>query len=141
MPSDGYRLAPLARIRVADERASRHGVATAIRDATELAARATAADERVAAARAELARARAARTATMTAVELMWCERYAARCRRVLAAAVGEAARAHSAAGDGASVVESARATLTQARAQKVAVEQHFARWRDAQQKAKERAE
>lgn len=142
---DRYRLAPLRGVRDRDERVQRGNFAAAVDDARATADQVAAAERRVAAARAVLAAAVAARTALVEAGArpplIVLAERYAARRRRDLDAAIGAQLRARASHAGRIAAVDEARDRLTVARADREVIERHFARWREQQQKLADRRE
>lgn len=124
---DRYRAAPVRDARMRDERVRRGELADAVGDARE-------AERRIAAGRDALASALAAREAQPTAARRALADRFVARRRRELARLEDELSRATGA-------VDSARAGLVRARAEREVIERHFARWREARKKLAERRE
>lgn len=140
---DPYRLGPLRDVRKLDERAKRGDLASAVGDARTTAAEVEITARRVAAARTAVDAARAAQVALVAAhaspAVLALADRYAARRRRDLEAALGEHLRARAAHTGRLDAIETARDRLSIARADKELIERHFARWREAQHKLAER--
>jgi hypothetical protein len=131
--------------RARDERVRTGELAGAVGDARKTQARLDAAGAAVTAARGALDAARTALrerlAAGATAVELARGERYLARLRRDVTAAVDAEARAAAAHRGQLAGVDVARARLVAARADKELVERHFARWRAERAKLAERRE
>jgi hypothetical protein len=142
---DRYRLAPLRDARGRDERVKRNDLADAVGDARETATTVAAAETRVASARGAIDEARDTYTALVGAGAspgmLALADRYSARRRRDLDAAIGEQVRAEAVHAGRLAAVDEARGRLTVARADREVVERHFARWREARQKLAERRE
>jgi hypothetical protein len=143
--ADRYRLAPVRDARARDERVRTGDLAGAVGDARETQARLDAAAAAVTAARAALDAARTASRARYaagaTAGEVARGERYLARLRRDVAAAVDAEARAAAAHRGQLATVDVARARLVTARAEKEVIERHFARWRAERAKLADRRE
>ena len=168
--ADGYRLAPVQKVRALDERAKQGDLAGAVGDATKTQAKIDVATARVEALRAAITRARdgvrerlvsgssaagagssvvgagssavgAGSSAGSSANAIALAERHLARLRRDLDAALGELDRATAAHRGQMDLVDAARAKLARARADKEIVERHFARWRDEKRKLAERRE
>jgi hypothetical protein len=74
-----------------------------------------------------------------TGARMALAERYAARCRRELAAARDAELRASAAHAERLGAVDLARGRLARARAERELIERHFARWRAARKKLAER--
>jgi hypothetical protein len=142
---DRYRLAPLRDARVRDERARRGALAAAAGDARASEAHLAAARARTAAARAALAAALATRDELVqratTPARLVLAERYIARRRAALAAAIGEELRTEAAHDRTLGSLDEARRRLARARADREVIERHFARWRKAQEQLADRRE
>ena len=136
---DRYRLGPLRQARDHAERAKRNDLAVAVGDAQVTAEEVAAAAGRVEAARAALTLARTARFESAQMLAL--ADRHIARKRRVLDDAVAEHARTRAAHAGKLAAIDTARGTLTAARADKELIERHFARWRETQRKLAERRE
>jgi hypothetical protein len=132
-----YRLRPVAEQRARDEKAKRGELADAVGDVR-------AADEKLAAASARVAKLREAighaYTAT-TATEIVWLDRYRTRLRGQLDAALLDELHARAARDGTAASLEGARDRLALARAARRVVEAHFERWRVEQRKLAERRE
>ena len=138
--ADGYRLTPVHKVRSLDERAKQGDLAGAAADANKTRANIDAAAARVSAIRAAIEHARS-RTHAATASSIVIVERYLARLRRDLDAALDELDRATAAHRGQLERVDAARLRLARARADKELVERHFARWRDEKRKLAERRE
>jgi hypothetical protein len=140
-----YRLAPVRDARERDERVRKGDLADAVGDARRTQARVEAARAGVAAARDALGAARAAlrdHLATgATAEQLARGERYLARLRAAITAALDAESRAIAAHRGQLANVDLARDRLATARAEKEVIERHFARWRTEQAKIRERRE
>ncbi|MEO8703720.1 MAG: hypothetical protein ABI867_26960 [Kofleriaceae bacterium] len=133
-----YRLAPLREARSRDERVKRGDLAVAVGAATATAADVAAAAARVETVRATLAAAKV--TAILgTARALADRERYLARLRRDLDAAIAEHLRAEAAHAGRLERIDLARGTLVRARADREVIERHFERWRTEAKKLVER--
>ncbi len=126
-------------LRAIGERTSRDSLIDAVGDARTLTAAAEAASARVAAASALVAAGRIARDALVDATQLVRAERYLARLRRTLAAAIDDELRARAALATSVGVVDLARDRLGRARAEREVIERHFAAWRDRRRKLAER--
>ncbi len=141
----GYRLAPLRDARDRDERARRGALADAVGDARAAEDGVAGAAGRVAGARAAIeaaARARSELLAGGTSPAMIaLAERYAARRRRELEAAIGEHLRARAAHEGRLAAVDEARGRLALARADRELIERHFARWRAHRRKLADRRE
>jgi hypothetical protein len=96
---------------------------------------------RVTAARDAVAAALAARDAQPTAARRTLAERFVARRRRELAAALDDVARAEAVHDERLGAVDAARRTLARARAEREVIERHFERWRQERKKLAERRE
>lgn len=138
--ADEYRLKPVQTVRSLDERAKQGDLAGAASDAKKTQAKIDAADARVQSIRAAIDRARSGRRDS-TASSIVIAERYLARLRRDLEAALDELDRARAVHRGQMEVVDAARARLARARADKEIVERHFARWRDEKRKLADRRE
>ena len=140
---DRYRLDPLRETRRRDERASRGALADAIAHARVTADEVAAAHRRVDDARAALAGARRAceEDARASADAHARAERYVARRRRDLDAAIGELVRAEARHAGRAAGVDETRRRLAHARAAREVIERHFAAWREARRKLADRRE
>ena len=136
-----YRLEPLRDVRARDERVKRNDLAVAVGDARATAEEVAAAQRRVEVAREALAAARAASGGASSAHVLALADRYISRRRHALDNAVAEHARTRAAHAGRMLAVDSARTTLTAARADKEIIERHFARWREDQKKLTDRRE
>lgn len=140
MAEDRYRLAPLREVRERSEVTRRGNLSTAIGDARITEASVAAAAARVEQTRTALhaatseASSRLPRPAAVLVVE----EGYRARLRAALAVARDEELRARSSHDERSSEVETARARLARARADREVIERHFAAWREAQRKRRE---
>lgn len=143
MAKDRYPLAPAHGARQRTELVRRGELTAAIGDARLAEERLASSRERSAAARQQLAQAVVARQrlASADAAELARHERFIARCRREVEAAISAEHRAQEAHDRHASGVDLARSTLARARAEREVIERHFARWREAQRKLAERRE
>lgn len=138
--TDGYRLSPVHKVRSLDERAKQGDLAGAAADARVTQAKIDAAQSRVERVREAIRRARETSGAA-TASALAIAERYLARLRRDLEAALDELDRAEAAHRGQLERVDAARLHLARARADKELVERHFARWRDEKRKLADRRE
>jgi small-conductance mechanosensitive channel len=138
--TDRYRLAPVQKVRALDERAKQGDLAGAVGDAKKTQATIDAATARVEAIRATIDRARS-RTNVSTASSMAIADRYLARLRRDLEAALDELDRATAAHRGQLDAVDAARVRLGRARADKELIERHFARWRDEKRKLADRRE
>lgn len=147
-----YRLAPVQKVRSLDERTKQGDLAGAVGDAKKTQAKIDAARARAEAIRAAIASARsaperggsnlgAAHPHETTASTLSIAERYLARLRRDLEAALDELDRATAAHRGQLEVVDDARLRLARARADKEVIERHFARWREEKRKLADRRE
>ncbi len=142
MAEDRYRLAPLREVRERSEVTHRGNLSTAISDAHVTEAAVIVAAARVE--QAQLALDAAAGSATRslafgaTATALVVAERYRSRLRAVLAAARDEELRARLVHEARTGEVETARARLARARADREVIERHFATWRETQRKQRE---
>ncbi|MGE0403067.1 MAG: hypothetical protein AB7T06_40550 [Kofleriaceae bacterium] len=146
--ADGYKLEPARKVRSLDERAKQGDLAGAASDARKTQAAIDAATARVQSIRAAIERTRgelreqlARSTTRATASSIAIGERYLARLRRDLEAALDELDRARASHRGQLEVVDAARTRLARARADKEIVERHFARWRDEKRKLAERRE
>ncbi len=146
--ADGYKLEPARKVRSLDERAKQGDLAGAASDARKTQAAIDAATARVQSIRAAIERTRgelreqlARSTTRATASSIEIGERYLARLRRDLEAALDELDRARASHRGQLEVVDAARTRLARARADKEIVERHFARWRDEKRKLAERRE
>jgi hypothetical protein len=135
---DRYGLAPLRELREQHETARRGNLASAIGDAHVSATALEATRARTATARAALAAAARGREELRTAELLAAADRFIARRRRELAAARDEELRAELAHAQKTGEVETARAQLVRARADRELVDRHFARWRETRRKRAE---
>ena len=138
--ADGYRLGPVQKVRSLDERAKQGDLAGAVGDAKKTQAKIDAATTRVETMRAAIQRARGGLMGG-SASSVAIADRYLARLRRDLDAALDELDRASAAHRGQLDVVDAARARLVRARADKEIVERHFARWREDKRKLAERRE
>lgn len=138
--TDGYRLSPVHKVRSLDERAKQGDLAGAAADARVTQAAIDGARSRVERLREAITRARETSGAA-TASALAIAERYRARLRRDLEAALDELDRAEAAHRGQLERVDAARLRLARARADKELVERHFARWRDEKRKLADRRE
>ncbi len=118
----------------------RGDLATAVADARTSERQVAAAAARVTAARDALAAARPTVPAA-TANRVVLAERYLARRRRELEAAIDMLLRAEAAHRGQLGAVDSARGRLTIARGDREIIERHFARWRTERRKLAERRE
>lgn len=137
-----YRLAPVRDLRERDEH-RRHGeLASAVGDARTTAAEVAAAAGRVAALRDTIAEATGRRGELVGAPALLvLSDRYLARLRRDLDAAIGARLRAEATHAGKLAVIDEARGRLAVARADRQVIERHFASWREAKKKLAERRE
>lgn len=135
MAEDRYRLGPLREVRERSEVTRRGNLSTAICDARVTEAAVTTAAARVEQARIAL---HAAAASGATATQLVVAERYRSRLRAELAAARDEELRAQLAHDARSGEVETARAQLARARADREVIERHFTAWREAQRKRRE---
>lgn len=134
---DGYRLAPVRRLRERDEEAKKSELAGAVGDVRD-------ADAALAIAAAKVARLREALchdAPTTTVAALRRLDAYRARLRGELERALLDELRARQQRDGVAASADAARDRLAIARAGRRAVEDHFARWREAQRKLAERRE
>jgi hypothetical protein len=140
MPDDErYRAAPVRVQRVHVENVRRGELATAaehVRDAQATLAELRARSD---AARARLAVAQRAVEEAPQAVRRVFAERFAARCRRLLAAATDAVAEGEETLADRTTTTDVARRALLRARREREIIERHFARWREAKRKLVER--
>jgi hypothetical protein len=136
-----YRLEPVRTLREVGERTSKGALADAVEDSRVREAKLAAARARVAEARVQIASARELLARSCDAVAIVRGERYVARLRRDLEAAIATELRAHAEHAHGAGLVDLARARVVAARADREVVERHFATWREHQRKAAERKE
>ncbi|HEU4731388.1 MAG TPA: hypothetical protein VFT22_26020 [Kofleriaceae bacterium] len=144
-----YRLAPMREARARNERVRQGDLSGAVGDAQVHAAAVEAATRRVEEARAALAGANHARDRALTAAArggvpvatLAHLERYIARLRHALDAALGERSRAQALHRGQLEIVDAARERLARARAERELVERHFAAWRAERRKLAERRE
>lgn len=140
-----YRLASVRDARARAERGKREELAAAVGDARASEAELARARSRTEAARHALADAVAARAAlasgAATPARLVLAERFIARRRHELDAAVGEELRAEAARDARLGSVDLARRTLARARAEREIVDRHFTRWREARRRLAERRE
>ena len=142
-----YRLDPVRETREISERTSKQTLAAAVGEARATAETVAAAERRVAAIDAAIARARGAADGTTVssgaraalAVVRVREDRYLARLRRDREAALGELARATAAHAGRVGELDAARGRLARARADREVIERHFARWRDETRKRAER--
>jgi hypothetical protein len=95
---------------------------------------------RTAAARDALTSAIASKQPLKSATELALADRYIARRRKELAAALDEELRSQLAHDQREGEVELARGQLVRARADREVIERHFARWREDRRKRAENA-
>ena len=140
MAEDRYRLGPLREVRERAEVVRRGHLVAAIDDAGVTAAHLAGRRARTAAAREALTSAIASTPAVGTATDLALADRYIARRRRELAAALDEELRSQLAHDQREGEVDLARGRLARARADREIIERHFARWRDEQRKRAENA-
>ena len=140
MAEDRYRLGPLREVRERAEVVRRGHLVAAIDDAGVTAAHLASRRARTAAARDALTSAIAQTPAVGTATDLALADRYIARRRRELAAALDEELRSQLAHDQREGEVDLARGQLARARADREIIERHFARWRDEQRKRAENA-
>jgi hypothetical protein len=138
--ADGYRLEPLRGVRERAEVVRRGNLASKIDDARVTAAVVVENHARSEAARAALTAALATREAMKTAWELGLAESYVHRRRKELAAALDEELRAQLAHDQRETDVDVARGQLVRARAERLVIENHFARWREDKRKRAENA-
>ncbi len=152
MAEDRYRLAPLREVRERSEVTHRGNLSTAISDARVTEAAVAEAAARVERARLALDAAGMAGMAGVsgasatypaspagsTATQLVVAERYRSRLRAALAAARDEELRARLVDDARSGEVETARARLARARADREVIERHFATWRETQRKRRE---
>jgi len=138
-----YRLGPLREVRDLDERTRRGDLAAAVDDARATADDVAVASRRVATTRAGLAAATRAREELLatgaTTTRLALADRYVARRRAELDAAIAAHARAAAGHARKLGAIDGARDRLSAARADKQLIERHFERWRDARAKLAER--
>jgi hypothetical protein len=146
--ADGYRLRPVQKVRALDERAKQGDLAGAVGDAQKTQAKIDAANERVEAIRASIARGQASvrerlagRATATTAHSIDLADRHIARLRRDLELALDELDRATAVHRGQLDVVDAARVRLGRARADKELVERHFENWRLEKRKLAERRE
>jgi chromosome segregation ATPase len=148
---DRYRLAPVREVRERAERVRAHELAAATGDAARTEQQLVQVRVRVEAARTALEDAIAARAGLLardtrgapaiTLARIALADRFVARRRAELAAVTAELDRAESAHAARLGSIETARAALTRARAERELVDRHFARWREARAKLAERRE
>ncbi len=138
MAEDRYRLEPIRDARARDERAKKTDLAAAVGDARATEERLTHMRARTEAARAALTDARAM-PASASAGAFALADRFVARRRKELAAAIDELARAGAVHGERLGAIDAARTTLARARAERELIERHFARWRAERKKLAER--
>jgi hypothetical protein len=136
-----YRLTPVRELRALAEREKRGELAGAVGDARVAEERLVATREKTTEARRLLQAAHAHCQTATTAARRMLAERYVARARRAVEAAVADELRAEAALANELGEVDLARRTLARARADRELVERHFARWREAQRKLADRRE
>lgn len=140
-PDDRYRLAPVHDARTRAERVKRGELAVAVGDARGTETALALAIARVAVAREALRAALVGHTEITSLARRVRAERYIARCRRDLGAALGEEARAGSAHAVKLGIIDDARGTLSRVRAEREVIERHFARWREHRRKLADRRE
>lgn len=140
MAEDRYRLGPLREVRERAEVDRRGNLASAIDDAGVTAAHLAERRARTAAARETLTAALASKQSLKSATELALADRYIARRRKELAAALDEELRSQLAHDQREGEVELARGQLVRARAEREVIERHFARWREDRRKRAENA-
>lgn len=142
---DRYRLAAVRDVRARDEQARKGDLAVAVGDARQTQGRLDAARARTAAAHAALLTARTARDALLSAGAagsvLVRAEAYIARRRRELEGAIAEEVRCEAVHAGRLDEVDTARRTLTRARAERQVIERHFERWREDKKKLADRRE
>lgn len=141
MAKDRYPLAPVRGVRQQATLVRRGELATALGEAQTAEEAWAISRTRTSEARALLAQARATRhqLERAAAAELARHDCFIARCRRDVEAMVGAEARARATYDVHAGTVDAARATLSDARAEREVIERHFARWRETQRKLAER--
>lgn len=141
--ADAYRLRPVRDARVRDERAKRGELAGAVGDARTTEAHLARAAEHVRQAQTALETARSAHAAVTnaTSAALVRGEEFLARRRAELARAHDEQVRAQAAHAGQLAMVDTARARLARARADREVLERHFAQWRTERRKLAERRE
>ena len=140
MPDEGrYRAAPARAKRAHEERMQRGELASAVGQVRDAQRNLDGLVAGVEVAREQLAQAARVRDEQRTAAARVLAERFAARCRRELAAAVDAAARAQNVLFDRDTAVDAARQALARVRAEREVIERHFARWREAQRRLVER--
>ena len=138
MVEDRYRLAPLREVRERSEVTHRGHLSTAISDAHVTEEEVAEAAARVERARLALDAATRSPASGTTATELVVAERYRSRMRAALAAARDEELRAWLVHEARTGEVETARARLARARADREVIKRHFATWRETQRKRRE---
>jgi len=141
---DRYRLAPVRDARTRDERLERGALAAAVGGARATADDVAVAAARVAAARTALDEARRAYQLAGSGPSLaiglaVFTDRFTARRRRDLDAALGAQLRAEAAHAGRLEQLDSARGRLARARADREVIERHFARWREQQKRLADR--
>ncbi len=140
-----YRLEPVRDVRNRDEKVKRGDLAAAVGDARTTAADVVSAAGRIVVAQSALAAARASLETLIEAgaspTLLALADRFCARRRRDVDAAIAEHLRADARHTGRLGEVEVARGQLLTARAQREVIERHFARWRETQRKLAERRE
>jgi hypothetical protein len=138
---DRYRLAAFRDARELAEREKRGELAGAVAEVRAAEERLTDARTRVAALRAAVTAAQAARDAELTAARRALADRFVARRRRELDQAIADELRAEAAVDVRQDDVDLARRTHARARADRKVIERHFARWREQRHKLAERRE
>ncbi len=143
MDPKAYRLEPVRGVRDRVERTARGGLAGAVGDARVTEAAVTVAAQRTHEARDRVDAAHTALATVLRATPrpaaLANADRYLARCRAELGLARTDELRAREVHAGRLETVDTRRAELTAARADKEVIERHFARWREHQRKTADR--
>lgn len=135
---DRYRLGPVHDARLRDERSKRGDLAAAVGDARATADDVAAAERVVAALQTAIESARRAAPPRAAGSHLVRIDRFLARLRRDLDAAIQHHARAAAAHAGRLDQIDGARARLVRARADREVIERHFAQWRERRRKLAE---
>jgi hypothetical protein len=136
-----YRLEPVRGVRDRAAQGARGELAGAVGAARITEADVTRAAERTALAQRRVEGARAARGGPSTAAAIARADRYVARCLHALGQARIEEHSAREIHAGRLDVVDAQRAKLATARAEKQAIDNHFAAWREQQRKLADRRE
>ena len=130
-------------MRARNERAKQGELAEAVGDAHQTQARLDAARVRTVAARTRLSDAIATRDTLLasgaTSTHLTAAERFIARRRHELEAALADELRCEVGHAEVQGHVDAARLSLRRARAEREVIERHFERWREAKRKLADR--